>query len=102
LHITLDYFTRSLAKAKAEPGKNGMSKATFMLNMVSKEMLEEAGEIPPEIISFYLDQLAAVVHWSATGQFVPEMPLPDDFPYHPMNAPQAAPETVDEKVRELE
>lgn len=59
-------------------GKN--PRVIFMLNKLVADALEEASEVPPEILEFYMGQAAATLLWAATGQTVPSMPLPDDFP----------------------
>lgn len=46
---------------------------------IAGEMLTDMTEIPPEFVEFYLKQLATMVYWTATGQALDEIPLPDGF-----------------------
>lgn len=55
------------------------SKGSSIAKRIADEMLNDMTEIPPEFVEFYLKQLAAMIHWTATGQSVDDMPLPEDF-----------------------
>jgi hypothetical protein len=79
------YFTQSLQKNRGQSGKVG-----FMVNKLISDALDEAGEVPPEILEFYMGQATAVLYWAASGETIVNMPLPDDFDVPPVVMPHLA------------
>lgn len=55
------------------------SKGSAIAKRIAGEMLNDMTEIPPEFVEFYLKQLATMVYWTATGNPLDEMPLPEGF-----------------------
>lgn len=55
------------------------SKGAMIGKRIAGEMLTDMTEIPPEFVEFYLKQLATMVYWTATGEALDEIPLPEGF-----------------------
>lgn len=55
------------------------AKGAVIVRRVAAEMLNEIGEMPPEFIEFYIKQLSTMMYWTATGETIDDMPLPEDF-----------------------
>jgi hypothetical protein len=55
------------------------SKGASIAKRVASEMLLDVSEIPPEFVEFYVKQLSVLMYWTATGETVGDMPLPEDF-----------------------
>lgn len=75
--LTMKYFIDSMMQSGVTGSK---SKVAFMMKRLVEEALDEAQEVPPEILELYMAQAAAVLHWAATGETILNMPLPADFP----------------------
>jgi len=47
---------------------------------IASAAVDDIAEVPPEIASFYLSQLALVVEWCSTGSWKSEtIPMPEGF-----------------------
>lgn len=55
------------------------AKGAGIVNRVASEMLLDVTEIPPEFVEFYVKQLSVLLYWTATGETLDDMPLPEDF-----------------------
>lgn len=55
------------------------AKGASIVNRVASEMLLDVTEIPPEFVEFYVKQLSVLLYWTATGETLDDMPLPEDF-----------------------
>lgn len=70
----MGYFLQSVNDGSAK-GK----RTSYLLTRLAKEALEEMKEVPPQMVEFYFRRAAAIMYWSATGERVIGMPMPDDF-----------------------
>jgi hypothetical protein len=70
----MGYFLGSVNDGSAK-GK----RTAYLLNKLAQEAVNEMAEVPPEMVEFYFKRAAAVMYWSATGERVLGMPMPDDF-----------------------
>jgi hypothetical protein len=63
-------------------GQNSSGAKAGTMRIVTKivtEALSDASDVPPAIAEFYMKQLAAMIWWTATGEALEGMPLPEDF-----------------------
>lgn len=91
--LVLDYFADSVSSRNDDDPKS--KRVSFLLKKVAQDAIEEASEVPPEIMELYMAQAAAVLYYAATGEVIVNMPLPEDFP-------EVTPELAPVFVGELE
>lgn len=91
--LVLDYFADSVTSRNDDDPKS--KRVSFLLKKVAQDAIEEASEVPPEIMELYMAQAAAVLYYAATGEVIVNMPLPEDFP-------EVTPELAPVFVGELE
>jgi hypothetical protein len=65
--------------AKGQNSSNGKSATMRVVTKIVTEALSDASDVPPAIAEFYMKQLSAMIWWTATGESLEEMPLPEDF-----------------------
>lgn len=72
----MDYFVNSVQN-RSDDAKS--SKVMFILRKIVEDALEEASEVPPEIMELNMRQAAAILYYAATGEAAEGAPLPSDF-----------------------
>lgn len=68
------YFAESIGTRNPQA-----KKVSFILEKLMGDALEEAAEVPPEILELYMSQAAGVLWYAATGETGSHIPIPDDF-----------------------
>lgn len=62
-----------------DDGSKKGKRTAFLIKKLIAEAAEEMDDVPPEMISFYMNRAAAMMYWAATGERIVNMPLPPDF-----------------------
>lgn len=70
--LVFRYFSQGISEAKG-------NKVGYLISKLTDELLEEAADVPPEILEFYMRQSTAVLYWAATGEQIINLPMPHDF-----------------------
>lgn len=70
--LVFDYFGQTIKEAKG-------SKIGFLIQKFTEELLDEAADIPDEVLEFYMRQSTAILYFAATGERIINMPMPQDF-----------------------
>ncbi|HEY6020720.1 MAG TPA: hypothetical protein VIY48_12740 [Candidatus Paceibacterota bacterium] len=70
LNSVLDYVSK-MVPADAKGAK--------IAQRIGREMVGDLSEVPPEIVEFYIKQLAGMMFWCATGETLDGVVLPEDF-----------------------
>ena len=71
LRKAIEYVVRSMPN-------NGSAWAPIV-KRVTADMVENIEDFEPEIIELYTRQVAGLLYWTATGEGITGVPLPEDF-----------------------
>lgn len=55
------------------------AKGSAIVRRMAMELLNDVSEYPPEFVEFYLKQFSALMYWTAMGETIDDVPLPEDF-----------------------
>lgn len=55
------------------------SKIALLARHFTDDMIDSLSDYPPEFAEFYAKQVATMLFWVATGDSLPDIPLPEDF-----------------------